>query len=399
MNSGFEIFKIVTTNFTITNTRAYNITQSNKGQFIVGSFDSILDLNNVTYENSTVGMINIISSNITINLVSLRDVSDSSSPLQIRGSDSVSITNSQISQISSSNSSYPFLIQNSEVLLMQNVTLSSISQNCMYLLNSRVTSMSRVNLRDSTQGIYASSSQISRISNSNFTSLGNNGILKGGAIYLLNSNASVSGSNFSSNIANQGAGIYFSCSEKQFCWLNVTNSSFMNNYAATSGGAIMYDFYRPNIVNTTYSNNIAQYGPNIGGYAARLKLEGEELGTDITLNNAVSGGSINRILKFSLIDYENQTLVLDNTSTITIKPVSRTSNVINNFLKVNNGVATFDALVFHNTPGANDIMFELTSNAIDLNTVRKVLGISYRLPQITLNFRYCQPGESINVDT
>lgn len=62
-------------------------------------------------------------------------------------------------------------------------------------------------------------------------------------------------------------------------------------------------------------------------------------------------------------------------------------------VKVTEGIGLFDSIQFTSSPGATNIPFSFTSDAIDMSIMRKQYGQNYSLKNITVNFRFCKPGE------
>mmetsp|Transcript_7339 Transcript_7339/g.6553 ORF Transcript_7339/g.6553 Transcript_7339/m.6553 type:complete len:146 (-) Transcript_7339:2854-3291(-) len=101
----------------------------------------------------------------------------------------------------------------------------------------------------------------------------NSAVTIGGAIEVINTNASIRGCLFENNEAgSQGGALYLSCEDtaKLICQYNVTSSTFINNRAPENGGAIKYDFYAPNISDpdNVFIDNYAKYGPDSASYPA-----------------------------------------------------------------------------------------------------------------------------------
>ena len=83
---------------------------------------------------------------------------------------------------------------------------------------------------------------------SNFIS--NDAIGEGGVLKLVNANASIFNSTFDSNSAGtEGGALYLSCEDQALlsCFYNISQTTFTNNSATLNGGAIKYDFYRPEV--------------------------------------------------------------------------------------------------------------------------------------------------------
>ena len=97
-----------------------------------------------------------------------------------------------------------------------------------------------------------------------------------------------------------------------------------------------------------------------------------------------------------LADYDNQTMILDSTSQLKILPTLNSSKVSGiNVAKLWNGVASFDQLVFISNPGSQNVIYQISSKAIDEAKLIEVFGRQVYSNSITVSFRFCQPGEII----
>jgi hypothetical protein len=47
---------------------------------------------------------------------------------------------------------------------------------------------------------------------------------------------------------------------------------FLHNSASIQGGSISYNYYKPIITNTSFSNNIAMYGNDLASFGFNIKL-------------------------------------------------------------------------------------------------------------------------------
>jgi hypothetical protein len=241
---------------------------------------------------------------------------------------------------------------------------------------------------NTTSGINAESSSITTLKDSNFTLNGSEDIIKGGAIYLKDSNSSILNSLFDTNSAQIGGSIAIEWTDF-LTWANeISHNHFTNNVAPKEGGAVYYDFRRPTFINNSYVNNESPYGPNIASYAVRI-VKGEDYDSNIKFDNLGSGVKYPEELEFRLIDYDNQTIVLANTGQIKIVPVSSNATVSGiDAAKITLGAAIFDDLAFNYRPGVNSIKFKATSAFIDSKKTSYLV-----LPtdnSITVNFRYCK---------
>ena len=160
------------------------------------------------------------------------------------------------------------------------------------------------------------------------------------------------------------------------------------------GGALYYDYRRPMLSQNIFINNTAQYGHNIANYPVRI-ANIDNMSESISLNNVGSGiylhdspsSSNNPYLKLALVDYDDQIMVLSNSTKISIVNIENSSSVIGTSEMVTTqGVAQFDNIGFISTPGLTNVMFEASSEDIDNHKVSRLdLAISNT---ITVNFRY-----------
>lgn len=159
---------------------------------------------------------------------------------------------------------------------------------------------------------------------------------------------------------------------------------------------------RPQFSNNQYSNNSALYGVNIGSYAVRIvsKDTGNNL---VSLNNIGSGIEYTGGITLSLVDYDDQEMVLENESTIKITPISANSSISgNDYSKVSAGVAEFPQITFVSKAGTVGKLYLLDSKAIDDSKVKAITtDQEYKeiyASHLNVSFRYCQPGEQENSD-
>lgn len=76
-------------------------------------------------------------------------------------------------------------------------------------------------------------------------------------------------------IEEDGGVFYLDCDESANfqCQYNFNNSFFANNSATRNGGVFQYNFYAPEVENSNFTNNTAQYGSVYGSYATSLIYE------------------------------------------------------------------------------------------------------------------------------
>ena len=158
----------------------------------------------------------------------------------------------------------------------------------MQILNSNVTDINACNL---TNGIYITQSSNGAFQNSRISNSGSNSVLFGGALSIENSNSKMRNITFEYNVAHTGRAIHISCDVNDICQNIISDATFSNNISVKQGGAINYDFRRPELSNLTFINNEAAYGPNISSYPVRI-VSSVMMDEPIILTNVISGRHI-----------------------------------------------------------------------------------------------------------
>ena len=277
-----------------------------------------------------------------------------------------------------------------------NVTISNINQYALSVFSSYIKLIDGLCINKS-YGVYVDSSSIDKVQNSIFTNnwISNNqtfALDKGGGIYFTNSNFSIDSSTFYNNYAKYGGAIYISWDLQERCLTSISNWNFSNNLASISGGGIMYNLYRPVLTKLSFNNNSALYGPNIASYAIKLKID-NQINSSIMINNVVSG-KIGQAFKFSILDFDDQVMILDSSSKITVRSNTNNSQTTGKIIGVvKEGVIEMSEIIFISAPGSANITFSIIPSSIDMKIAHAVYGADYNLPIIIANFRYWKPGE------
>ena len=219
-------------------------------------------------------------------------------------------------------------------------------------------------------------------------------LLYGGAILVENSDVTIFNTTFDNNTAMHGAAIAFKCTSMTLCSLNATENRFVDNTAVQEGGAIYYDYNRPEIANNIFIDNQAQYGPDIASYPVKIVMNGSNTGY-MSISNVGSGTEYENSIVLALLDFDNQTMVLNNQDSITINPFNFTESSIfgTNYGLLKSGVTSFSGLTFKNQPGADNAAFVASSKAIDIDKISNVFGTQISDNNIGISFRWCKPGE------
>ena len=151
--------------------------------------------------------------------------------------------------------------------------------------------------------------------------------------------------------------------------------------------------------NITFENNTAPYGNDYASYAVKIRLD-SAVTDEIKLQNVGSGVVIDNSISLALVDYDNQTMVLENASQISIfaKNSSDVKALGTNTALLRQGVAVFDSIIFAASPGETGAEYYATSKAIDTDKISNAYGGPVSNNTISVDFRYCQPGEEITAD-
>ena len=237
-------------------------------------------------------------------------------------------------------------------------------------------------------------SQINTLTNSHFTNLGSSSIKQGGAMLMINSNATIHNVEFINNTAVEGGAVYYSCLGAYDCELDISYSTMKSNHATTSGGAIKYDMFCPVKMENHYENNTALYGPDIASYPVKIKIV--DSNTDsIMFTNVGSGIMSDVVFTLGLYDNDDQIMNLDSSSSIQISLIDRDTSDIDGTLivKTTNGEALFDEITFSSLPGTTNVQYKLDSLGLNKDILRRYYGSNYTQNNIVVDFRFCQPGE------
>ena len=105
-------------------------------------------------------------------------------------------------------------------------------------------------------------------------------------------------------------------------------------------------------------------------------------------------------IDFGLYDFDDQIIVIENINQIIITAIDAQASSVSGFnaQKLNQGIAEFDNIAFVAVPGSTNTLYQASSNAIDNSKIQQVFGQPISDNTININFRYCQPGETITSD-
>ena len=230
-------FKITTSNSSVSDSNFYNLTLSDASSLFQASFDSVINFSNASLINSQVSFATVLSAEMYASRVSISNVTSQSAILNLNGATGVVLQNLILNNLNSS-STYLIYLSQSSVASMINITVSNTVNSPLYVYSSNINLIDHFSARYWMQNIFIELSDIESISNSEFVYLGGSNLHKGGAVYIQDSNATISNSKFVNNTAISGGAIYFSCPRTNMWALTIQNSTFSNNIGIKNGGAI-----------------------------------------------------------------------------------------------------------------------------------------------------------------
>ena len=144
----------------------------------------------------------------------------------------------------------------------------------------------------------------------------------------------------------------------------------------------------------SFYSNFAEYGSNLASFAYKIVFNGSN-SNQMELNDLISGNAYSKSIEFSLIDFDNQTMALNNINQILISPInnSEASIVGINSALLRNGVASFDNFIAIAKPGSTNVQLKVSSKALDLFKINQVYKVSSNNIMYA-NFRFWKPGEA-----
>ena len=370
----------------------YNITNSNKKQFILANLDSDFRINDVQYSDSSSILFSLRSSEMSANNLTFTNIVDTHYLFSL-----FSVSSAQISNFGATNSTSQLQnlidVRYSAGINFSNFTLADVNSTVIAVSDSNITEMSGIDIQNSHKAFRIVKSKVSLIKDSVFIHNGAENSITGGAFQIYNSDVSIQNTSFNDNMADTGAGIHFNCNSMTLCNLSIDNSTFDSNSAETKGGAIYYGYNRPMLADMLFSNNSATYGPDLASYAVKIRIQGSDTET-IVLDNIGSGIVNEEPFTLELLDFDNQVMILNNENQITISAMNRSQASVSgaNSRQLDSGVATFDSFIAIGDPGSKGVKFQASSKSISNAKVTQVHGTAFD-NLIDINFRMCKPGE------
>ena len=393
ITSDGSVLIAVETNIELDDVEIKNLHTTGLGKFARISFESRAIISNMIYENSTMKFTEALSSEIQINALGITYITLTQYIIDFVDCENIELKNLVMHDINTTK--YDMIHATStSINLIKNMTVYDIDSTMLYIIKSNITLIDDIEIYNVAKGIHIDQSSIGLLQNSHIYQSGSTSIQFGGALHMINSNSTMMNMTFNHNTAQIGGAIHISCDNYDICQNTISDSNISYNYAVEQGGAINYDFRRPEISNNIiFIENVAQYGPNIASYPVRI-VNSVNMNDPIVLTNVASGLVYQETIRMLLIDFDNQTMNLVNNDQIKIVQVTSGAQLKGvDYSVLINGEAEFDNLQFVYGPGRTNVSYLATCGLIYSD---KVSYLS--LPtdnSIDVSFRYCKPGEIV----
>ena len=206
--------KAVASVLTFTNIKIMNVTSSVLTDFIFLSLDSNFTIINTVYEQSGVKMLNVYSSTLVAQNLTMNYIDSPTTLFTVYDSNHVNIEGMALIQIST-NSGHLINIERSSGVNMNKVTSQNSTEIVFNIVDSRIISLVNFDIKKCKKAINIRNCEIKNIGNSVFEDNGGIEELRGGAIFIYNSDVTIHNSTFTSNTAASGGAIHFDCSSTQ----------------------------------------------------------------------------------------------------------------------------------------------------------------------------------------
>jgi predicted outer membrane repeat protein len=384
--------EIVSSTLEFTEMNIHNISNPGNHEFIDISSESSMQMSNVLYKDSDSILFSLRSSEGVASNVKIENVQKAHNLFEIFDSSSVDISN--FTAINSTSTADSLIsIEKSRNLRVDSFNLDNIDNPLFIIKDSHFREMNKFNVSEWAIPFIVENTKIDILMDSSFTHNGNTDVF-GGVLNILNSDITISNSTFRLNTAEIGGAIYFDWTSLELWNLRISNATFASNTASSKGGAIYYNFKRPQLIDVINQNNIAPYGPDLASYPVKIKFADRN---DMVINDIGSNIKYEKEVKFALFDYDDQVMVLNNVNQITLTPVNLSISSIGgvNSVLMKHGIATFTNLIATAKYGSKDVKYQVSSKAINKVKINEVFGTSINDNIVTFNFRNCIPGESI----
>ena len=384
---------LVYSSLSILNSTISGVVSTQGFDFIRSIEDWTIRVISSKFYDSNSSLINTISTVVEMQNVIIEQISSSRPIIAIDSSNS-NVLNAVSILNWTTQSNWLVSISNWNDSQIMQTNIENSGQTAIRIYSSSISTIQNWSVFNSYQAFVIESSIVSTFKDLLLSSNGDTSSLHGGALRLINVNVSVSNWTFVNNKAQSGAAISFEW-ESLLNWdLYIENTLFDSNAAVLQGGAIYYNYKRPQLSKINFSNNQAVYGPNIASYAVKVRFH-ESSSDQMSISYIASGIQYENDIVFELVDYDNQIMVLNNINQVemSVTNSSRLQLKGTNNGKLKSGVATFSNFKAISKPGNTNILISIKCKAIDSTKILKVFGKQFGSSSLTINFRYCKPGE------
>lgn len=198
-------------------------------------------------------------------------------------------------------------------------------------------------------------------------------------------------------LGNGGAVSLFCPSRTAGCSAVITNSTFRSNVASHEGGAIRWTDWKPTLINLTFEDNRAAYGPNIASFAIAIANASRT-----SLKNVASGQVVADSLGAALLDHYGQVMATDSATLADLLPGASANVTITGTIRVQavQGMFVFSGFTITAKPNSTTSINIYTSG-VDLSKAKTADPEDHYqsyLP-ISVTLRPCVPGEALMKDT
>ena len=302
---------LISSSLKISNVEITSLNSTEEFDFIQSIEDWIIDVTNLTFEVSNSNFINTISTAVSIENTSFRSIK-SSRPIISIYSSSNNLLNEITIEDCNTLSNYIISITNWDSTEISKLNVSDIvNDTILHIKNSKITEIEDLSFINWYQAFLFENSVVSKFKESLITGNGGSNSLHGGAIRSINSNLTISNWTFISNTAQSGGAISFEWNSLLNWNLSLRKVIFDSNIALSQGGAIFYNYKRPQFNQTTFTNNQAIYGKDIASYAVKIRFNDSD-SDQMKITDIASGIKYTTNITFKLLDYDNQTMILNN---------------------------------------------------------------------------------------
>ncbi|CAI2366740.1 unnamed protein product [Moneuplotes crassus] len=386
---------LLSSNVTIQNSSIYSVNSANEGTLLETS-DSRIIINNITYSNSNAAFIVSSSAELYVKSLVLDKIHGSESLMDIYRSPKLKLEDIQLADYSTSTSRVIF-IDKCEHLIILNTTVANYTKTLFVIRNSYVSLIENLHVTGYYRALEVVNSNIQLINHSSFSQCGSDLLIYAGALYIEESNATLSNTSFVENKAVSGGAIASICSTHINCNVKIQNSNFTSNVASGKGGSIYYS-YKPAAIDdhTVFADNSAPYGDNIASYPAQIGSLGGNISEKIEIDLVSPGIPIIQEINVALYDGDGQIITMENSSQVIITPKSQDSSIkgISSF-KLVNGTTKFTGFTPISQPASSQVRYEVSSKSIVREKVTKAFNSKISPLEILINFSYCKPGEQV----